>query len=495
MAIRVLCVDDEPSGLYFRKLVLEQQGYEVDTATNPADALEKFRTHRFDIVVTDHLLGRGTGAELARQLKKIQPKVPIILLSGTTDVPLETGVVSAFLSKTEGPEALLQTIAELIPASASQPEQQLLQAEPLQSVLLTALIESSDDAIFSKALDGTILTWNRAAQRMYGYTPEEIIGRKVSTLFPPELHGEFEQIMERIRHGERVDHLLTRRRAKDGRELAVMLTIFPVRDQQGHILSAATIARDITQLTMAQEALRNSDRLATAGRMAATVAHEINNPLEAVTNILYLLDKAPGLDPTAREFLTSAQQEIARIRQIAQLTLKYHRQPTSHIEQVRIPELVEGIAKLYGRRLRTLGIELETKFDGEGTVEGYAGELRQVISNLIVNAMDALEEKGSKLQIRVRDVVDRAGRAGVRVTVADNAGGIAKEHIGRVFEPFYSTKGENGTGVGLWVSSGIVAKHGGSIRVRSKAAAGRSGTVFSVFLPQRFPHEQTSTAA
>jgi PAS domain S-box-containing protein len=495
MPTRILCVDDEPSGLYFRKLVLEQQGYEVETAVNPAEAIEKFQSQHFHLVVTDHLLGRGTGAELARKLKQLKPNVPIILLSGTTDVPTDSGGADAFLSKTEGPEALLKMIAELIPASATEPEPGMLHSESLQNVLLSAIVDSSDDAIFSKALDGTILTWNRAAERMYGYTPQEIIGRNVSILVPTELRGEISQIMGRVRRGERIDHLMTHRRAKDGRELAVQLSVFPVRDEQDHILSAATIARDITQLTLAQEALRNSERLATAGRMAATVAHEINNPLEAVTNILYLLDKAPGLDPTAREFLNSAQQEIARIRQIAQLTLKYHRQPTTQLEQVHIPEVVDGVVNLYGRRLRTLGIECETKYQGDPVVEGYAGELRQVISNLIVNAMDALEEKGSKLQVRVRTAADREGHRGVRVAVADDAGGIPRQHLGRIFEPFYSTKGEKGTGVGLWVSRGIIDKHGGTIRVRSTTAPRHSGTVFSLFLPQQFPRKQTSSAA
>lgn len=494
MAARILCIDDEASGLYFRKLLLEKQGYSVETATTPAEAVNKFQSHDFDLVVTDHLLGRSTGTELACELKRLKPEVRVILLSGTVDIPDAVGVADGFVSKTDGPEALFKKISELLSqiGAASGSAAQTLQAAPLQNILAAAIVESSDDAIFSKSLDGTILTWNKAAQRMYGYTAEEMIGQPVSVLMPPELRGEFREIMSQIRRGEIVDHLVTRRQAKDGRELTVVVTIFPVRDQQGHILSAATIARDVTQMKAAENALRNSERLATAGRMAATVAHEINNPLEAVTNILFLLEQVPNLDPTAQEFIRSAQQEIARIRQIAQLTLKYHRQSAAQVEQVRLPELVDGVVTLYGRRLHTLGIEIDKRYAGTGIVEGYAGELRQVISNLIVNAMDALEQKGTKLRVRIGDTVDRRGRAGVRVTVADNAGGIAKQHLPRIFEPFYSTKGEKGTGVGLWVSKGIVEKHKGTISVKSNTAAGRSGTVFSIFLPHDFARNSTA---
>ena len=288
MAARILCIDDEASGLYFRKLLLEKQGYAVDTATNPADAVTSFQSNDFDLVITDHLLGRSTGTELARELKRLKPEVRIIILSGTVDIPGGADVADGFVSKTDGPESLFEKISELLSqsAAASGSAAQTLQAAPLQNLLAAAIVESSDDAIFSKSLDGTILTWNKAAQRMYGYTAEEIIGQPVSVLMPQDLRDQFREIMSRIRRGEMVDHLLTRRLAKDGRELMVVVTVFPVRDQQGHILSAATIARDVTQIKAAENALRNTERLATAGRMAATVAHEINNPLEAVTNIL-----------------------------------------------------------------------------------------------------------------------------------------------------------------------------------------------------------------
>ena len=148
---------------------------------------------------------------------------------------------------------------------------------PLQT-LLAAVVEDSDDAILSKMLDGTILTWNKAAERMYGYGPEEVIGKNVSMLLPPDRPAEVDEILERMQRGERVEHFETTRRTKSGRILNVSLTISPVRDSEGKIIAASSIARDITQTRMAEEAIRNSERLAVAGRMAATIAHEINNP-------------------------------------------------------------------------------------------------------------------------------------------------------------------------------------------------------------------------
>ena len=264
MATRILCIDDEASGLYFRKLLLEKQGYAVETATTPAEATNKFKGNDFDLVVTDHLLGRSTGTELARELKRLKPDVRIIILSGTVDIPDAAGVADGFVSKTDGPEALFKKISELLSQSGgagSRSAAQTLQAAPLQNLLAAAIVESSDDAIFSKSLDGTILTWNKAAERMYGYTAEEIIGQPVSVLMPPDLRGQFREIMSRVHGGESVDHLVTRRCTKDGRELTVVVTVFPVRDQQGHILSAASIARDVTQMKAAENALRNSERL------------------------------------------------------------------------------------------------------------------------------------------------------------------------------------------------------------------------------------------
>jgi signal transduction histidine kinase len=219
--------------------------------------------------------------------------------------------------------------------------------------------------------------------------------------------------------------------------------------------------------------------------MAATLAHEINNPLEAVTNALYLLSESSSLDESARQFLVSAQTELASIRQIATATLGLHRSDADRPQPVRVSELFDSVFPLYGRKLRASGISVETRYDTDIPVNVFPGELRQVFSNLIVNAVDALEKSGDKLCVHVFASSDRANptQKGLRITLSDNGSGIPAEKRAHIFEPFYTTKGSTGTGIGLWVSLGIVKKYGGSMRFRSVVRPGHSGTTFSVFLP------------
>ena len=481
----ILAVDDEKSGLYFRKLILEHAGYMVLSATNVEEAMRLFQQNPIDLVITDHLLGRQTGTQMSEEMKKIRPRVPIVLLSGTQSVPEKLEHADAFLSKTEGPEELLQVVRKLLEAHQSSAGGGLTKPEalPLQA-LLAAIVEDSEDAIYSKTLDGTILTWNKAAELMYGYRAEEIIGRNVSMLVAPERRNEEQDILARLRRGEKIQRLETVRQDKSGNLLHTSVTISPVRNAEGKVIAASTIARDTTQTKLAEEALRNSERLAVGGRMAATIAHEINNPLETVTNILYLLSRNPSLDDAARGYLKIADEELRRVGQITRTTLGLYRDRDTTPGPVNVVGLIETILMLYQRRLQSVGAQLETKFKSTGMLQGVSGELRQVFTNLIANAIDALETSGTRLIVRAHDSSDwgRSERQGIRIVVADDGPGMSRDILQRLFQPFYTTKGQKGTGVGLWVSRGIISKHGGWIRVKSATGA-RHGTCFVVFLP------------
>jgi PAS domain S-box-containing protein len=480
-----LAVDDESSGLYFRKLILEHAGHTVLSSTGVDEALTLFRSNPVDIVVTDHLLGRQTGNDMAAEMKRAKPNVPIILLSGTSSVPEPLLHADSFLSKTEGPEQLLEIVEELLSRHAARGDELRERARrtPLQE-LLASIVEDSDDAILSKNLDGTILTWNKAAERMYGYRPEEVIGKNVSMLLPPDRPQEVRQILQRLRLGEKIEHYETRRRSKDGGILYVSLTISPVKDTQGKVFGASTIARDITQTKMAEEALRNSERLAVAGRMAATVAHEINNPLETVTNVLYLLSRNATLDEGARKYLKIADEELRRIAQITRSTLGLYRERDTTPGAVNLSEMIDNLLMFYQRQVQSLGVKVEKRFDSVGRVVGVSGELRQVIANLLANAIDALSVAGTALKMHVYESADwrNLSKRGIRVVVADDGPGINAETQVNLFRPFYTTKGQKGTGLGLWVSRGIITKHGGTIRLRSRTGT-RHGTCFAVFLP------------
>jgi two-component system CheB/CheR fusion protein len=343
-------------------------------------------------------------------------------------------------------------------------------------------VESSNDAIYSKTLEGIVTTWNKGAEQTFGYTAEEMIGKPASILLPLDRFQEEDQILSRIRRGERVPLHDSLRVAKDRRLLHVGVSVSPVRDGRGTVIGASTIARDRTQIKMAEEALRNSEKLAVAGRMAATVAHEINTPLEAVANVLFLLGRAQ-LSNTAQELVRAAQEEVKRIGQITKLTLGFHRGGEARAgAEVRATELIDGILTLYGYRIESLGVAIEKRYTSTGAVVADAGELRQVLSNLILNASEALAEKGNKLVIHVYDSPDwkAAGRKGVRIVVADNGSGIHREVRPKLFEPFFTTKGEKGTGLGLWVSRTLVEKNSGRLQVRSTPG---EGSAFSIFLP------------
>jgi PAS domain S-box-containing protein len=481
----ILAVDDESSGLYFRKLILEHAGHTVLSCTGVEEALALFRTNPVDIVVTDHLLGRQTGNDMAAEMKHTKPNVPIILLSGTSSVPEPLVHADSFLSKTEGPEQLLEMVEQLLlrNAASGDESQKSVRQTPLQE-LLASIVEDSDDAILSKTLDGTILTWNKAAERMYGYRPEEVIGKNVSMLLPPDRPQEAREILHRLSLGEKIERYETRRLTKGGRILYVALTISPVTGAHSKVIGASTIARDITQTKMAEEALRNSERLAVAGRMAATIAHEINNPLETVTNVLYLLSRNPTLDEGARKYLKIADEELRRIAQITRSTLGLYRERDTTPGPVNLSEMIDNLLMFYQRQLQSLSIKVEKRFDSVGRIVGVSGELRQVIANLVANAIDALSVAGSKLKLHVYESADwrSLGKRGIRIVVADDGPGINSETQANLFRPFYTTKGQKGTGLGLWVSQGIVTKHGGSIRLRSQTGA-RHGTCFAVFLP------------
>ncbi|MCU1269401.1 MAG: multi-sensor signal transduction histidine kinase [Acidobacteriaceae bacterium] len=338
----ILAVDDESSGLYFRKLILEHAGHTVLSSTGVDEALTLFRDNPVDIVVTDHLLGRQTGNDMAEEMKRTKPAVPIILLSGTSTIPEALVHADAFLSKTEGPEQLLETVQQLLSRQGDSPETIPPQAKraTLQE-LLAAIVDDSDDAILSKGLNGTILTWNRAAERMYEYRADEVIGKNVSILLPPDRPHEVSEILQRLRQGEKIERFETTRRTKGGRMVNVSLTISPVRDAGGEIIAASTIARDITQTKMAEQALRTSEKLAVAGRMAATIAHEINNPLETVTNVLYLLSRNPRMDEQARQHLKIADEELRRISQITRSTLGLYRERDTTPGPVNLTEMIE----------------------------------------------------------------------------------------------------------------------------------------------------------
>ena len=255
-------------------------------------------------------------------------------------------------------------------------------------------------------------------------------------------------------------------------------------DEAGQPERMLGVGMDVTSNKMAEDALRKSEKLAAAGRLAATIAHEINNPLEAVTNLLYILRLNDKWDENARSYVAQAEHELARIAHVARQTLGFYRDTTSP-HPMDLPKIVEEVLSLYLPRIQAKNIRLSREYDETVQVTGLAGEIRQVVSNLVANAIDALPATGA-LRIRVHHCtgLNNSHRAGGRIVIGDTGSGILPAHRKKLFEPFYTTKQDVGTGLGLWVSREIVQKHGGNIALRSSVAPGHSGTVFSIFLPE-----------
>jgi PAS domain S-box-containing protein len=353
------------------------------------------------------------------------------------------------------------------------------------SLQLAAIVQSVDDAIVGKDLNGLVTSWNPAAETIFGYRAEEIVGRSILTIVPPELYTQEPMILAKLRAGERIENYETVRLRKDGERINVALTMSPVRNQAGRIIGIAKIARDITRQKKLEDSLHMSEKLAAVGRLAATIAHEINNPLEAVTNFIYLANHEPGLPDRIRNYLKGADRELRRVSHIAQQTLGFYRDDSQPAE-IAIAESIETILTIYEHRFRQKALRIEKRIQPRLVFFSTEGEFKQILSNLIANAIDASNE-GGRILICARAMRHlQSGREGIRVTIADEGIGISPEHKPQLFAPFFTTKKEFGTGLGLWVTKDLIEKKDGRIRFRSQIQP-KSGTAMSFFIPNHLP--------
>jgi PAS domain S-box-containing protein len=341
-----------------------------------------------------------------------------------------------------------------------------------------AIVEYSDDAIISKDLTGRIMSWNPAATRILGYSAGEMIGEPILKIIPEELHPDETVILAKIRAGERIEHFETVRMRKDGQRLDVSLSISPVRDGNGKIIGAAKIMRDISARKSLEESLLQAEKIAATGRMAATIAHEINNPLEAIVNLIFLArDRAT--DPEQIAYLDAAESEVGRVSHIAKQTLGYYRDPAK-VVHTSLSDIAAETVRIYEPRCKASEIHLRKCLDATPPIMIRKGEIMQVISNLITNAIYAMPN-GGILSVVVRPTGSPA--AGVVLSIEDTGVGIAREQLPRIFEAFYTTRTTIGTGIGLFVAKQFVEGHGGRIEVESDTGSGSHGTRMSIFLP------------
>jgi PAS domain S-box-containing protein len=377
-------------------------------------------------------------------------------------------------------------------------EREVAQRKEMQKSLrrreaeLADFLENAVEGMQQVGADQRIRWANKSLLTLLGYAAEEYVGHPVAEFYA-ELEV-FEEYWRRLMGGENVYDYPVRLRCKDGSVKHLLINSNGLWEG-GQLVHTRCFLRDVTEHKRMEEALRRSEKLAATGRLAAAIAHEINNPLESLTNLFYLLQCQTSLDESAQRWAEMADKELRRVSHITRQMLSFHRESSRPVP-LRVAEILDGVVELYEPRLISRRLSVQRDYTREEQIEGFPSEIRQVLANLLTNAIEACHDQG-KIRLHIFACCDWAdpARRGIRVCIADNGSGISVENRSKIFEPFFTTKGDAGTGLGLWVSRGIVQKHAGSISFRSSVRSGRSGTVFSVFLPSAAGQHATSQTA
>jgi PAS domain S-box-containing protein len=355
---------------------------------------------------------------------------------------------------------------------------------------LRTTLDSIGDGVITCDAAGRIQMMNPVARELTGWSQLEAAGQPLERVFHIVNEASREKVETPVSKVKRLDRIVglanhTVLVRKDGTELNIADSGAPIRDKNGEIVGVVLVFRDITIERKTQDALIANEKLAVAGRLAATIAHEIHNPLDSVSNLLYLMRN--GATPEeSRQFMDMAEQELARVTQISRAMLGLYRESKAPVV-IDLKETLQEILLLMERRFIELNVRASTDMPQSVCVAAFPAELRQVFTNLIANAAEAASPGGQvKVSIQPEAASTEATgqkiQAGATVTIADNGPGISAEVQSHLFQPFFTTKGERGTGLGLWVSRGIINKHGGTISLKSDTAQEAHGTVVSVFL-------------
>ncbi len=344
---------------------------------------------------------------------------------------------------------------------------------------------SIGDAVIATDRSGNVTFLNAQAENLTGARLQVARGKPIGEVFPifSEITGDaaddpVKKVMELGAIVGLANHTVLKN--SEGSLIPIEDSAAPIRDDHGDLIGVVLVFRDATAERKAQEVMRKTEQLAAAARLSATVAHEINNPLAAVVNLIFIAKHMPGVPDAVVEQLVQAEHELERVAHITRQTLGFYRESGTQ-ELIAVPALIESALRLYSNKIAAKSIKLERAFDHCAPVAGILGELRQAVSNVIANAIDAVDQYGT---ISVAAHTIRGGdRCMVEFTVADDGPGISAEHMERIFEPFFTTKKDVGTGLGLWATRTIIERHGGSISAHPNTEGARRGASFAVQLP------------
>ena len=436
------------------------------------------------------LSSSGPGSWLARRMLLLVIMLPILLGYWYSHPALTFGQLRFGMALFAVTLAIAGSIALLqVGTSLNRTEKQ--QQELIQTRLDAAVAVETSERELRLVTDhlptlisyidssGRYLRINRTYQKWLGQPADRVIGRTIREVLGEDYWSRTKTLREPAEPG--LTRSIETTYPTIHGERRVVVTYAPDFDETGLHRGFACMVIDVDEQRRAESALRESERLAAVGRLASSIAHEINNPVDAAMGLVYLA-RERSQDTDVKGLLQSAEDELKRVANIATETLQLHRQAAGR-ELILCADLFRSVLTLHSNRLLRRKIQVEQR---DRSIEAFPcceGEIRQVLNNLVANAVDAMMP-GGRLVLRSRTGMDWAtGRPGIVLTVADNGSGMDKQTLAHVFEPFYTTKGRNGSGIGLWISTDIVARHQGSMRIRSSSSVVRHGSVFRIFLP------------
>ncbi len=496
--LRVLLVEDNADDALLLRRHLSKAGFAPELhRVETSDKMLAVLDEPWDCILADYNLPQFSAPEALRVLQNSGYDIPFIMMSGAVSEATAVAAMRAgahdYISKENlarlGP-AIERELAEAGSRRLKRAAERALRSSEER---FHRLVEASPLALLILDMRGRISFFNHGAERLLGHTPSALESGNlgIAQIFLESDFGELAAGADpdcRIAAGirERIDSHRNETwealcRHADGSEIPVLIGAAILNPEASmEAMQLAVFFVDLSEQKRGEEVLRRTEKLAAAGRLAASIAHEINNPLEAITNCLYLLEQSP-LDDAARSYLQLAQRELDRVTHITTQTLRFYRQSTKPVS-TDIPELIGSVLTLYESRIRDHAIEVSCDFENAPHILAFDGEIRQVLANLIGNGIDAMSgvERTRHLILRAHPCrLWPSGKPGVAIVVADRGTGISPSAMKRIFEPFFSTKGITGTGLGLWVSREIIEKHNGLVQVRTREG---TGTVFRISL-------------
>ncbi|MEG9436312.1 response regulator [Edaphobacter sp. HDX4] len=475
LPLRALVIDDQDATRYIFRRILTRAGFSIDEASTGSEGLHK-ATNLPDIIISDVNLPDMLGYEVVRRLKQnpLTASIPVLQISAAftsseSKVQGLEGGADSYLTQPVEPTVLIAQVNALL---------RMRRAESLSH--LSALqwqttFDALSDGLALADANGMVVRANAAFMHLLDFGHHEIDGRSLADVFNSRFELSFHEFFRRARHGHAVELSANRHWFR--------VRYDNIKTDLDQINGSILILADITDHKKLEETLKLSERLAATGRLAHIIAHEINNPLEAMSNLLYLAGQKSTERGDIDNYVAQASGELERISTITKQILAYHRE-SSVPTLVPAGNILESVLAMLNAHIAARGVRLRTQISCFQEILVHPGELRQVFNNVITNALDAAVAPKGQLLVRcINSKSYKTGRHGVRFIFSDSGAGIPEEVLPRIFEAFFTTKDSKGSGIGLWLSGEVIAKHDGLVRIRTRTQGQYQGTTFDLFIP------------